>query len=195
MAGAYGTVFFSWGRHSKSRATACTSAKLAVAVDLHRSYPEVSKPASSTESRAHASLLLDCVAVLPERSAEAELDKNSSTHHSFYHSSAAAASAWHVAFASACRRPGRRCARRSFCQIHAACIRGAYPCRRNRWHGPTCPEKPSACCHRVAMCLSANMLTALRSRSCLSARSYVAASTCPSSPSLGASMHAKERVD
>ena len=80
MAGAYGTVFFSWGRHSKSRATACTSAKLAVAVDLHRSYPEVSKPASSTESRAHASLLLDCVAVLPERSAEAELDKNSSTH-------------------------------------------------------------------------------------------------------------------
>ena len=162
---------------------------------LAGSYHEVSKPASSTESRAHASLLLDRVAMVSERSAAAELTKDSSTHHSFYHSSAAAASASHVAFASACRRPGRRCARRSFCQIHAACIRGAYPCRRNRWHGPTCPEKPSACCHRVAMCLSANMLTALRSRSWLSARSYVAPSTCPSSPSLGASMHAKERVD
>ena len=50
-------------------------------------------PASTTESRAHASLLLDCVAVLSERSAEAELAHDSSTHHSSYQSAVAAASA------------------------------------------------------------------------------------------------------
>ena len=66
-------------------------------------YHEVSKPASSTESRAHASLLLDRVAMLPERSAAAELAKDSSTHHSSYHSAVAAASALHAAFVSACR--------------------------------------------------------------------------------------------
>ena len=55
-------------------------------------------PASSTESRAHATFLVDRVAMLTERSAEAELANNSSTHHSSYHSSAAAASAQHAAF-------------------------------------------------------------------------------------------------
>ena len=67
------------------------------------SYHEVSMPASSTESLAHASLLLDRVAMLSERSPEAELDKDSSTHHSSYHSAVAAASAQHTAFSAACR--------------------------------------------------------------------------------------------
>ena len=62
--------------------------------DLHRG---AGKPTTCTESGAHASLLLDCVAVLLSRSATAEIDIISSAdQHHFHHDSAAnrAVGAW-----------------------------------------------------------------------------------------------------